>query len=155
MESVSDNFLTVHTLKWNIQSSIFTYFRVIDRNHALSNGNLWMLVGEKFAQSGWFLFLRIVGAFAGSNHGIKLRNDESTVWDGPKVASSELIDVVTKHIIILFLPFGLVNWKLQLALNSSHEKVVNHNIIGWLVKFVSDPSQLKLSSHDLVVVKKI
>ena len=48
-----------------------------------------------------------------------------------------------------------MNWKLQLTLHSPHKKVVNHNIIRWLVKFVSDPSQFKLSSHDLVVVKKI
>lgn len=58
--------------------------------------------------------------------------------------------------LVIFLPsFGLMDGKLKLALNLPHEKIVDHNIIRGLVKFVFNSDYFELVSHLLAIIKEI
>ena len=44
---------------------------------------------------------------------------------------------------------------MELALHFSHEEVVYHDVVGWVVKFVLDSDQFELSAHQLAVIKEV
>ena len=44
---------------------------------------------------------------------------------------------------------------MELALHLSHEEVVYHDVVGWIVKFVLDSDQFEFSTHQLAVIKKV
>ena len=58
---------------------------------------------------------------------------------------------MTEGVVALLLSTRLLNRQLKLALNFSHEKVVDHDVVGRLVKFVLDSDQLELALHALAV----
>ena len=62
---------------------------------------------------------------------------------------------MTKSIVIFFFSFGLLNRELKLTLNFTHKKIVDHNVIGRLVKFVLDSDEFKFTLHGLIPIKYV
>ena len=70
-------------------------------------------------------------------------------------ASNEFINKMTEGVIIFLFTFGFLDGKLELALHFSHEKVVYHDVVGWIIKFILDSDQFEFAAHQLAVVKEV
>ena len=57
--------------------------------------------------------------------------------------------------VTLLLSLGLLNGKLQFTLDFSHEKIVNHDVICRVVKFVFDSYQFELTFHEITIIEKV
>ena len=64
-----------------------------------------------------------------------------------KNTSSKLIDKMAEGVVIFLFAFGLLNGELEFALNFSHEKVVDNNIVSWLIKFIPDLHYFEFVLH--------
>ena len=62
---------------------------------------------------------------------------------------------MAEGVVIFLFAFGFLDGKLKLALHFSHEKVVYHDVVGWIVKFVLYSYQFEFAAHQLAVVKEI
>jgi hypothetical protein len=62
---------------------------------------------------------------------------------------------MTEGIVILSFSLRLLYRKLQLTLNLSHKEIVNHNVIGRLIKFVLDPNESELTLHFFTTIQQI
>ena len=58
---------------------------------------------------------------------------------------------MTEGVVALLLPRWLLNGQLQLALDLSHEEIVDNDVVGRLVQFVLDPDQFELALHALAI----
>ena len=101
--------------------------------------------------SGLFFFL-IIKSFASIDHRVKLVDNDGTLSNRPKTPSSQLINKVAESVVALLLSLGFLNWKLQLTLNFPHKKIVYHDVVGWIIKFILDPDELELSLHALTIL---
>ena len=62
---------------------------------------------------------------------------------------------MTESIVIFLFSLGFLSWQLQLALDFSHEKVIDHNIVGRVIKFIFDSNEFKFIMHWLPIVKDV
>ena len=62
---------------------------------------------------------------------------------------------MTEGIVIFFLALGLLNRKLQLALNFPHEEIVNDDIVGRCVHLIPDLDDFELLLHGLAGVQQV
>ena len=104
---------------------IFVVLRWLNRWSSFSVG--WL------SEFNRFLFFLIVGAFTGIDHGVKLCDHDGALSNRTKTASGKLIHKMAVGVEILLLSLDILNGKLKLALNFTHEQVVNHDIIGWII----------------------
>jgi len=100
------------------------------------------------------LFL-VVGLVAGCDHGVQLGKHDRTLSNSPKLSSGEFVHEMAEDVVIFFLSFDILDGKLKLALNSVHEKIVDDDVVGRIIKFVFYSHQFELSSQYFVVVKKV
>ena len=82
-------------------------------------------------------------------------NHNSTFRNGAKVPSRKLVNKMAEGIIIFFLALGLLNRKLQLALNFPHEEVVDDNVVGRSVHLITDLDDFELLLHGLFGVQQV
>ena len=54
---------------------------------------------------------------------------------------------MAEGVVIFLFAFGLLNGELEFALNFSHEKVVDNNIVSWLIKFIPDLHYFEFVLH--------
>ena len=62
---------------------------------------------------------------------------------------------MAEGVVIFLLAFGFLDGELEFALNFSHEKIVDNNVVGWLIKFIPDLHDFKFVLHRLLAIKKI
>ena len=106
-------------------------------------------------QIDFFLFLFIVSTFAYVDHGVKLGYHDGTFSYCTKFASCQLVNKMTKGVIIFLFPFDLLNGQLQLALNFAHEKIVDHDIVRWVIQFVSYLHDPKPVVHERSAIQQV
>ena len=62
---------------------------------------------------------------------------------------------MAEGIIIFFLSFGLLNRKLQLALNFPHEEIVDNNVVGRSVHLIADLDDFEFLLHGLAGIQQV
>lgn len=100
-------------------------------------------------------FFKVIVASAGNNHRVELRDHDSTLCEGPKLPSCQLIHKVAEDIIVLFLALRLLNGQLQLALDFPHEEVVDDNVVGRGIKLIFYSYKFELAFHAVAAVEHV
>jgi hypothetical protein len=62
---------------------------------------------------------------------------------------------MAEHIVALLFTLTFLNGKLHFALNLSHEKVVDHDVVGGVIELILDPYQLKDPIHLMTTIQHI
>ena len=84
-----------------------------------------------------------------------MRYHDSAFGNGSKLPSGELIDKVTKSIVIFFLALHILNRKLKLTFYFSHKNIVDHDVVGRVIQFVLDPDNPETVVHERTTIHEV
>ena len=118
-------FSTVPTFKQFFLKILSKHLPLLNFLLALSSINHTIVINS---QAYIRYFLLIVRMWTSCHHWIKLRNNGCALGQGTIFSSGELVQKMTKGIIMLFFSRYLLNRKLEFTLHTTHKQVVNYNV---------------------------
>lgn len=78
------------------------------------------------------LLFGVIRSFGCSDHWIQLGDHDGKFSDGAKLPPIQLVDEMAESEVVLLFFLEALSGQLEFALDSSHEKIVDDNVAGWI-----------------------